>query len=547
MHGRFALVTSPLDTLSQPRPEATVVVVDTHTGALVGTSTVPAGILAVGGDPIHARMAILSALPGATQGTFILADTTTGAIIASRSLTLPAETLPMVVMDALDARVVIPTADGLALLSTVDGTLLSVLRVGRATPLLDVTRRRIVAVGHGRAWVYALPDGTLLHSSTLPAAPGDSYPPLASPTNTGGDMVLDQQNGRVYLLTHGPAQALRLVILDDGTGMILRRIDLQQHVWLAAIVQDASANRIAVLAVSPDWRTHTFTALDATSGAILGRDRVGCSAALGTYATGFLTVDSVVHRLYCVDPGPWNHDLTALVGVPGTLTVWDLRTGQRLARFTLQPYPRAAQVVSTGPATGYALVPEIGTTAIVGPPHATPADGVRVAPRGAPTHHTLTGRFLAFWRRYGGVDTFGYPETEPYVERGHRVQYMERFVLEDVHGSVRTMPVNEVLVVQRQYGRLAGVPGGGAVFFARTGHTLAERFLSYWRTHNGSQLLGMPISEPFREGNGDGSGRRYLVQWFEKGRLEYHPELAGTHYEVELGLVGLQALRQRGW
>jgi hypothetical protein len=37
------------------------------------------------------------------------------------------------------------------------------------------------------------------------------------------------------------------------------------------------------------------------------------------------------------------------------------------------------------------------------------------------------------------------------------------------------------------------------------------------------------------------------VQWFEQGRLEYHPELAGTRYEVELGLVGLQALRQRGW
>jgi hypothetical protein len=449
-------------------------------------------------------------------------------------------------VDALDARILIPTPDGLTLLSTVDGTPLSVLRVGRATPLLDVTRRRIVAVGHGQAWVYALPDGTLLHSSPLSAAPGNPSPPLASPANTGGDMVLDQRNGRVYLLAPEPAQALYLVILDDETGMILHRVDLQQHVGWATIVQDAPSNRIAVLAVSPDWRTHTFTALDATSGAILGRDQVGCSAALGPYAMGFLTVDSVVHRLYCVDPGPWNHDMTALVGVPGTLTVWDLRRGQRLARFALQPYPTAAQV-STGPATEYALVPEMGTTAIVGPPRTTPADGVRVAPRGAPTHHTLTGRFLAFWRRYGGVDTFGYPETEPYVERGHLVQYMDRFVLEDVHGSVRTMPVNEVLVVQRQFGRLAGAPGRGALFFARTRHTLAGRFLSYWRTHNGAQLLGAPISEPFREGNDDGSGRRYLVQWFEQGRLEYHPELAGTRYEVELGLVGLQALRQRGW
>lgn len=71
--------------------------------------------------------------------------------------------------------------------------------------------------------------------------------------------------------------------------------------------------------------------------------------------------------------------------------------------------------------------------------------------------------------------------------------------------------------------------------------------LSYWCTHNGAQLLRTAISEPFRAGNDDGSGRQYLVQWFEQRRLEYHPELAGTRYEVELGLVGLQALRQRGW
>jgi hypothetical protein len=44
-----------------------------------------------------------------------------------------------------------------------------------------------------------------------------------------------------------------------------------------------------------------------------------------------------------------------------------------------------------------------------------------------------------------------------------------------------------------------------------------------------------------------GAGRRYLVQWFEQGRLEYHPERVGTRCEVALGLVGLQALRQRGW
>ena len=56
-------------------------------------------------------------------------------------------------------------------------------------------------------------------------------------------------------------------------------------------------------------------------------------------------------------------------------------------------------------------------------------------------------------------------------------------------------------------------------------------------------VLGAPIAEVVVEGNGDGSGRRYPLQWFEKGRLEYHPEAARTRYAFELGLLGLQALR----
>jgi hypothetical protein len=59
-------------------------------------------------------------------------------------------------------------------------------------------------------------------------------------------------------------------------------------------------------------------------------------------------------------------------------------------------------------------------------------------------------------------------------------------------------------------------------------------------------LLGAPIAEPDQEANGDGTGRTYQVQWFANGRLEYHPELAGTRYQVQLGLCGKQALQQRG-
>ncbi len=57
----------------------------------------------------------------------------------------------------------------------------------------------------------------------------------------------------------------------------------------------------------------------------------------------------------------------------------------------------------------------------------------------------------------------------------------------------------------------------------------------------------MPISEPLTEQNGDRTGRTYLLQYFKNGRLEYHPELSGTAYEVTSGQVGRQLLHQRGW
>ncbi len=39
--------------------------------------------------------------------------------------------------------------------------------------------------------------------------------------------------------------------------------------------------------------------------------------------------------------------------------------------------------------------------------------------------HNLSGAFLAVWRRYGGLDTFGYPRTEPFTESGDLAQYTD--------------------------------------------------------------------------------------------------------------------------
>jgi len=209
---------------------------------------------------------------------------------------------------------------------------------------------------------------------------------------------------------------------------------------------------------------------------------------------------------------------------------------------TLQSPEVPQSLTSTLPLTGPAVLGHTLPSDPV-PPSTGPATAYS-----ANIGHNLGGAFLRFYRRYGGLDTFGYPQTEPFSEGGRLVQYTDRFQLEIADGRVSTALLGQLLTAARTFPRVAPFPAMPArVYVAATGHSLSGRFLAYWRGHNEVLLLGAPISEPVVEGNGDGSGRRYLLQWFERGRLEYHPEHTGTRYVVQLGLLGDQALRQRGW
>ena len=75
-----------------------------------------------------------------------------------------------------------------------------------------------------------------------------------------------------------------------------------------------------------------------------------------------------------------------------------------------------------------------------------------------------------------------------------------------------------------------------AVSFPQTGYRVTNRygFLDYWRANGQMLLFGYPLS-----GEVDENGR--LVQYFERARLEYHPELAGTSHAIQLGLLGREA------
>ena len=165
----------------------------------------------------------------------------------------------------------------------------------------------------------------------------------------------------------------------------------------------------------------------------------------------------------------------------------------------------------------------------------------------------------------GGLAVFGLPLTPPLNDDGRTVQFFERAVME-IHPEARAEPgyadlppaeqvrrvvplrlLGRTLTAGRAFAPVAPFPSGeGRVYFAETGHSLAGGFKHYWDAHGGLAQFGYPISEEVAEpSSADGVAR--VVQYFERARFEYHPEHAGTPYEVLLGDLGREELRRRGW
>jgi hypothetical protein len=175
----------------------------------------------------------------------------------------------------------------------------------------------------------------------------------------------------------------------------------------------------------------------------------------------------------------------------------------------------------------------------------------------AATGHTLRATFLAYWERYGGLAQFGYPITEEFPEsNGPRdtppltVQYFERarFELHPENAGTAHEVLLGALGVQFHAPDPAvpALANPTSVYFEATGHNLSGVFRAYWEQHGGLFVNGYPISEQFEEVNPI-DGKPYTVQYFERSRFEYHPENAGTSYEVLLGLLGTQMAEKMGY
>lgn len=83
----------------------------------------------------------------------------------------------------------------------------------------------------------------------------------------------------------------------------------------------------------------------------------------------------------------------------------------------------------------------------------------------------------------------------------------------------------------------ATVAVGDVRYFAETGHTVRGEFLEFFQAQGGVESFGYPLTEEIII---DG----WTVQYFEKGRLEHHPENKPA-YRITVGWLGDLLHRRR--
>jgi hypothetical protein len=77
--------------------------------------------------------------------------------------------------------------------------------------------------------------------------------------------------------------------------------------------------------------------------------------------------------------------------------------------------------------------------------------------------------------------------------------------------------------------------------FAETGYCISGRIREFWEQNGGLPVFGYPTTPQRPE---TVEGQTFQVQWFERNRLELHPENERP-YDVLLGRLGVVALEQR--
>jgi beta-lactamase class A len=167
------------------------------------------------------------------------------------------------------------------------------------------------------------------------------------------------------------------------------------------------------------------------------------------------------------------------------------------------------------------------------------------------TRQSVGHDFLKFWNSNGGLRTFGFPVGPEQMKGDLLVQQFERARFElHLDGSAPgTYPQVGLGLVGAERAAQLNLswpsnpnPGKGK-YFQQTGQVLTGAFLDYWLNNGGERLFGYPIS-PAQEMVSPSDGQTYMTQWFQRARMEVHPELPAGH-RVVLGTLGTELASSR--
>lgn len=172
------------------------------------------------------------------------------------------------------------------------------------------------------------------------------------------------------------------------------------------------------------------------------------------------------------------------------------------------------------------------------------------------TGFTVSNYFYKTWKSTpNALFVYGLPISQPFIEESfsspgefYRVQYFERAVLEEHPDNFGT----PYYILGRLLGsKLVSTRGNEAAFMPvadpgdgtydrSSKHTLRNSpapFRTFYSNNGGLAVFGRPLSEQFQEVN-KANGKTYWVQYFERNRMEWHPEESNPKYQILLGLLG---------
>jgi hypothetical protein len=164
------------------------------------------------------------------------------------------------------------------------------------------------------------------------------------------------------------------------------------------------------------------------------------------------------------------------------------------------------------------------------------------------TGHTVRGEFLEYFIKQGGLRVFGFPITEEFLLNGRTVQYFQRARMELYPEKPAGQRVQLGLLGEELGKRTPAQPASGPNtyfqrYFSETGHTVVHAFLSFFDRNGGVATFGYPISQ---YGSENGKGR--IVQYFQRAKMEWYPELAPEQRVqlADLGSIHFDLLTSQG-